>query len=66
MSLIGFHKLLIATAILFCALFAVWQGVAFARDGGTLSLALAVAFALAAAGLTYYLANLQRFLNRES
>lgn len=66
MSLIGFHKLLIVTAILFCALFAVWQGVAFARSGGALSLTLATVFALAAAGLTYYLANLQRFLKRES
>jgi hypothetical protein len=66
MSLIGFHKLLIVTAILFCALFAVWQGVAFARDGVALSLALAAGFALAAAGLTYYLANLRRFLNKES
>ncbi len=66
MSLIGFHKLLIATAILFCALFAVWQGVAFARAGGALSLTLAAAFGLAAAGLTYYLANLRRFLGRES
>ena len=66
MSLIGFHKLLIATAILFCALFAVWQGVAFVRSGGVLSVTLAAAFALAAAGLTYYLANLQRFLGKRS
>ena len=66
MSLIGFHKLLIATAILFCALFAVWQGIIFSRTGAAMSVALTVAFALAAAGLTYYLANLQRFLNRKS
>ncbi|MEJ2311169.1 MAG: hypothetical protein P8Y10_07005 [Gemmatimonadales bacterium] len=66
MSLIGFHKLLIATAILFCALFAVWQGTMFARTGAALNIALAAAFALAAAGLTYYLANLRRFLNRDS
>jgi hypothetical protein len=66
MSLIGFHKLLIVTAILFCALFAVWQGIIFTRTGEALSVALAAAFALAAAGLTYYLANLQRFLNRDS
>ena len=66
MSLIGFHKLLIATAILFCAAFAVWQGTMFARTGAALNIALAAAFALAAAGLTYYLANLRRFLNRDS
>jgi hypothetical protein len=63
MSLIGFHKLLIATAILFCALFAAWQGVIFTRTGAVLN---AASFALAAAGLTYYLANLRRFLNRDS
>lgn len=66
MSLIGFHKLLIATAILFCALFAVWQGMIFTRTGAALNVALAAAFALAAAGFTYYLANLQRFLKRDS
>lgn len=66
MSLIGFHKFLIATAILFCALFAVWQGVAFVRSGGALSVVLAASFALAAAALTYYLANLQRFLSKGS
>ena len=66
MSLIGFHKLLIATAILFCALFAVWQGIIFTRTGAVLNVALAASFALAAAGLTYYLANLQRFLKRDS
>lgn len=66
MSLIGFHKLLIVTAILFCALFAVWQGIIFTRTDAALNVALAVAFALGAAGLTYYLANLQRFLKRDS
>ncbi len=66
MSLIGFHKLLIATAILFCALFAIWQGIIFTRTGAALNVALAAAFAFAAAGLTYYLANLQRFLKRGS
>ena len=65
-SLIGFHKLLIATAILFCALFAVWQGIIFTRTGAALNITLATAFAFAAAGLTYYLANLQRFLKRDS
>lgn len=64
MSLIGFHKLLIATAIIFCALFAAWQGALFLREGAGGSLALAAFFALMAAALAYYLANLQRFLGR--
>lgn len=64
MSLIAFHKLLIATAILFCALFAAWQGVRFVHAGSWLNIVLAIAFALAAAALAYYLANLQRFLNK--
>lgn len=65
MSLIAFHKLLIATAILFCAMFAAWQGVVFVRTGSLLGIALAIAFALAAAALAYYLANLRRFLKRD-
>ena len=64
MSLIGFHKLLIATAITFCALFAAWQGALFVREGTGVSLALSAFFALMAAALAYYLANLQRFLGR--
>ncbi len=64
MSLIGFHKLLIATAITFCALFAAWQGALFLREGTSVSLALAAFFALRAAALAYYLANRQRFLGR--
>lgn len=63
MSIIGFHRFLIATAILFCALFAAWEFRIFSADGGFGPLALAVIFALAAAGLTYYLANLSRFLS---
>lgn len=65
MSVIGFHRVLIATGILFCGLFAGWQGVAFARDGSLGDLILAVFFALAAVGLVYYLANLDRFLDRK-
>jgi hypothetical protein len=64
MSLIGFHKLLISTAITFCAVFAAWQGALFVQEGAGVSLALAAFFALMAAALAYYLANLQRFLGR--
>jgi hypothetical protein len=55
--MIPFHKLLIGTAVLFCAGFAlwsVWRG----------SLALGLGFAVLAAGLGYYLRHLQRFLGR--
>lgn len=62
MSLIHFHRLLIATAILFCAGFGVWELAAFADDRSPLRLLLAVASGLAAAALGYYLRNLSRFL----
>jgi hypothetical protein len=62
--MIAFHRFLIGTAILFCAVFAVWAIVAFRSEGGTLPLVLGIAFALAAAGLAYYLKNLRRFLGR--
>ena len=62
--MIAFHRFLIGTAIIFCAVFAVWSIVAFRSEGGTLPLILGVTFALAAAGLAYYLKNLRRFLGR--
>ncbi len=65
MSIIGFHKFLISTAIVFCAGFAAWQMRGFASSGNVGMLALGVAFALAASGLAYYLANLARFLGGE-
>lgn len=66
MSIIGFHRFLIATAILFCAIFAAWEFRLFSSGGSLGALAIGVVFALAAAGLAYYLANLARFLNKES
>ncbi|MFQ5688930.1 MAG: hypothetical protein ACE5HQ_01485 [Gemmatimonadota bacterium] len=62
MSIIGFHRLLITIAILFCAGFAVRESVRWAAGAGGLALLLAGGFALAAAGLGYYLAHLSRFL----
>ena len=62
--MIAFHRFLIGTAILFCAVFAVWSIVAFRSDGGVLPLVLGLVFAVAAAALTYYLKNLRRFLGR--
>lgn len=62
MSLIGFHKVLITTGILFCAGFGAWQLLQFARAGGTAALAVGLLSTLAAVGLGVYLALLGRFL----
>jgi hypothetical protein len=63
MSLIPFHRFLIAAAIIFCGGFAVWAFLAFLDDSRLLNLGLAIAFGAAAVGLGYYLKNLARFLN---
>lgn len=55
--MIPFHKLLIATGVVFCAGFAAWS----LWRGAML---LGVAFALLAVGLGYYLTNLKRFIGR--
>lgn len=65
MSIVGFHRFLIGTAILFCGLFAAWEYAAYARAGGAGRLALGILFTFLAAGLVWYLANLDRFLDRE-
>lgn len=62
--MIAFHRFLIATAIVFCAGFALWALAAFRQNDGALPLILAITFAVAAAALTYYLKNLRRFLGR--
>ena len=55
--MIPFHKLLIATGVVFCAGFAAWS----LWRGAML---LGITFALLAVGLGYYLTNLKRFLGR--
>ena len=62
--MIPFHKLLIATAIVFCAFMAVWAGWRWRVEGGTGTLALGATFAVLTAALAYYLRNLKRFLGR--
>jgi len=66
MTLISFHKLLITAAILFCGGFAVWEFSAYGTEGEVLSLVMGITFAILAAGLVYYLVNLQRFLDRRT
>lgn len=55
--MIPFHKLLIATGVVFCGGFAAWS---LWRG----ALLLGIGFALLAVGLGYYLTNLKRFLGR--
>lgn len=63
MTLIGFHRLLITAAILFCGGFAAWEFARYADGAGGSTLALGVTFAVLTAGLVYYLVNLRRFLD---
>lgn len=62
--MIPFHRLLISTAIVFCVVFAAWAGVSYWQSRNAVALALAVAFVAFAAGLSYYLRHLNRFLGR--
>lgn len=60
--MIHFHRVLIATAILFCAGFAYWSLAAWQARGDALSLVLFVSFLVATGALAYYLRHLRRFL----
>lgn len=62
MSLISFHRVLIAFGILFCTGYAVWELRNFIASGRPSSLAIALAFVVAAGGLGYYLRHLSRLL----
>ena len=62
MSLISFHRVLIAAAILFCAGYGVYEIAAPTGEGGDGSLILSGVFFLLAAGLTYYLWHLKSIL----
>jgi len=65
MSIIGFHRFLISTAILFCGGYAIWEFFNFSTTGSISTLLLGVFFSLATGALGYYLANLTRFLDRK-
>ena len=62
--MIAFHKVLIGTAIIFCAFFAVWGWREYQHTGTTWSLASAIAFAVFAVGFAIYLRFLRRFLGK--
>ena len=62
MSLIGFHRFLIATAILFCFGYGAWEFLAAREADGISALVLGFVFTLLGIGLTFYLVHLGRFL----
>ena len=65
MSLIGFHRFLIGTAILFCFGFAAWELVLWWVQRGWGSLILGGTFVGLGAILSFYLSKLDRFLGYE-
>ncbi len=58
-----FHRLLIVTAIVFCAGFAVWGWNEYQTTHSTWSLASTIAFAVFAVALGVYFALLRRWLD---
>jgi hypothetical protein len=63
MSLIGFHRVLIGTAIVFCVGFGLRELVVWWNDRATLDLVLAFGFLVAAGVLASYLRRLTGILN---
>lgn len=61
-SLLAFHRFLIAAAIVFCIGYAVWEVRAWLETRETSALVIACVFVLLAAGLGVYLSRLGRFL----
>lgn len=62
--MIPFHRVLISTAIAFCAFFALWSAWRYHDEPSAGTLVVGVVFAVAALGLVYYLRHLNRFLGR--
>lgn len=65
MSLLGFHRFLIVSAILFCLGFAGYQAVVFQGTGETGDLIFGAVFGVLGILLGYYLLRLNRFLGYE-
>ena len=65
-GLVGFHRLLIVAAIVFCLGYGVWEARAWLASGSGGSLAVATVFAVLAAALVIYLWNLDRVLRSRS
>ena len=62
MSLIAFHRFLIAAGIVFCFGFAGWEVNAFLTDGAAASILLALVFTMLGVVLSIYLWRLKRIL----
>ncbi len=65
MSLISFHRFLIATAIAFCLGFSLYEARAFRAEGGAGVLVFSLVFGVLAVGLAFYLSRLNRILGYE-
>jgi hypothetical protein len=65
MSLVAFHRFLIATGILFCLGYAGWEIMLWWVTRAAGSLALGVLFLVLGGGLAFYLSRLNRFLGYE-
>ena len=62
--MIPFHRVLISSAIVFCAGFAVWALGQYLGSKAAGMMVLTIVFAILALALAYYLRNLKRFLGR--
>lgn len=62
MSIVSFHRALIAAAIAFCFGYGIWELVGYSRPGPGGSLGLGVVFVVLGAGLIFYLVRLNRIL----
>jgi hypothetical protein len=62
MSLLSFHRGLIAVAIVFCLGYGSWELLRLARPGPEGSFILGTVFILLGLGLSFYLSRLRRFL----
>lgn len=65
MSIVGFHRVLISAAIVFCAFFAAWEWGQYRADGDASRMVLGLVFAALAVALGVYLAFLGRILGRK-
>lgn len=65
MGVVGFHRFLISAAILFCLGYGIYEGLRYVEGAGSGALVTGIVFCGLAAGLGYYLANLDRFLHRD-
>jgi hypothetical protein len=66
MSLIAFHRFLIATGIVFCFGFAIWELMTWWVGRTPGALVLGLTFAALGVLLAFYLARLRRFLGHDA